>query len=146
MIDQIPTCGSCGKPMRFNVPRLGPDGGYVHDDTGSLDCGPYVLPQITFPPLGPVWHHGPNDQGYINREVRDAARRIQDAIFLYCEGRYPYRNALRLPLRHPLAIALRELATVDKETCAFANAVHDELLFTPYEPSEEALCRSDLKP
>lgn len=31
-------CSSCGKPMRYNVPRLGPDGGFVHAATGSLSC------------------------------------------------------------------------------------------------------------
>lgn len=32
------TCSKCGKPMRFNVPRLGPDGGFVHADNGQLLC------------------------------------------------------------------------------------------------------------
>ncbi len=36
---QIGTCGTCGGEMRYNVPRLGPDGGFVHA-TGSLDCAP----------------------------------------------------------------------------------------------------------
>lgn len=31
-------CERCQQPMRFNVPRLGPNGGFVHSDTGSLDC------------------------------------------------------------------------------------------------------------
>jgi hypothetical protein len=33
-----PVCTRCGKPMRYNVPRLGPAGGYVHADTGLLLC------------------------------------------------------------------------------------------------------------
>src|SRR5580692_3626853 len=44
-----PTCGHCGKPMRFNVPRMGPDGGYVHADTGRLMCddsGPESQPNL----------------------------------------------------------------------------------------------------
>jgi len=32
-------CGECGQLMRYNVPRLGPSGGYVHAHTGRLDCG-----------------------------------------------------------------------------------------------------------
>jgi len=32
------TCVKCGAAMRYNVPRLGPDGGYVHAASGSLDC------------------------------------------------------------------------------------------------------------
>lgn len=38
MSDEPYKCGKCNKPMRFNVPRLGPDGGFVHADTGSLLC------------------------------------------------------------------------------------------------------------
>lgn len=32
------TCGYCRKPMRFNVPHLGPNGGYCHAITGKLGC------------------------------------------------------------------------------------------------------------
>lgn len=32
------TCSKCGKLVCFNVPRLGPDGGFVHYDTGELLC------------------------------------------------------------------------------------------------------------
>jgi len=32
-------CGACGKEMKFNVPRIGPAGGYVHAETGKLSCG-----------------------------------------------------------------------------------------------------------
>ncbi len=35
---EVGTCAKCGREMRYNVPRLGPDGGYVHKDTGKLDC------------------------------------------------------------------------------------------------------------
>lgn len=34
----VGTCAQCGREMRYNVPRLGPGGGYVHADTGRLDC------------------------------------------------------------------------------------------------------------
>lgn len=34
-----PTCSACGMAMRYNVPRLGPDGGFVHCATGKLACG-----------------------------------------------------------------------------------------------------------
>lgn len=34
----VATCGKCGKAMRYNVPRLGPAGGFVHADTGSPMC------------------------------------------------------------------------------------------------------------
>ena len=33
-------CCQCGKEMRFNVPRLGKDGGFVHSETGKLLCYP----------------------------------------------------------------------------------------------------------
>lgn len=42
MSSQVPfigTCGHCGAEMRYNVPRLGPNGGYVHKATGRFDCG-----------------------------------------------------------------------------------------------------------
>lgn len=35
---QRPTCSKCGKEMVFNVPRMGPAGGYVHAGTGLLLC------------------------------------------------------------------------------------------------------------
>ena len=31
-------CADCGRAMRFNVPRLGEGGGFVHSDTGLLGC------------------------------------------------------------------------------------------------------------
>jgi hypothetical protein len=34
----IGTCAKCGKEMEFNVPRVGPDGGYVHKDSSRVDC------------------------------------------------------------------------------------------------------------
>ena len=34
----IGTCGNCGAEMVYNVPRLGPSGGFVHKATGSLVC------------------------------------------------------------------------------------------------------------
>lgn len=42
-----PYCADCGKDMKHNVPRLGPDGGWVHADTGQLSCGPYVAPILS---------------------------------------------------------------------------------------------------
>ena len=32
------TCVKCGKDMKYNVPRLGADAGYVHAATGSFEC------------------------------------------------------------------------------------------------------------
>lgn len=40
-------CADCGRSMRHNVPRLGPAGGFVHADTSSVNCGPYVPPTIS---------------------------------------------------------------------------------------------------
>ena len=37
-VDGWPICCDCGKRMRYNVPRLGPSGGYVHADTGRFSC------------------------------------------------------------------------------------------------------------
>lgn len=38
-MSDIGTCGLCGAELAYNVPRLGPGGGYVHKSTGKLDCG-----------------------------------------------------------------------------------------------------------
>jgi hypothetical protein len=35
---QVGTCSLCGEEMSYNVPRLGPDGGFVHFNTNSLNC------------------------------------------------------------------------------------------------------------
>ena len=32
------TCADCGEPMQYNVPRLGPAGGFVHCRTGNILC------------------------------------------------------------------------------------------------------------
>lgn len=32
------SCAICGQAMRPNVPRLGPDGGWVHAETGRFEC------------------------------------------------------------------------------------------------------------
>jgi hypothetical protein len=34
----IGTCALCGEELVYNVPRLGPKGGYVHKNTRSLTC------------------------------------------------------------------------------------------------------------
>ena len=31
-------CMKCGRKMRYNIPRLGSDGGFVHDDSGYFSC------------------------------------------------------------------------------------------------------------
>ena len=36
-MSELYTCSACGKPLRFNVPRFGEAGGFVHKD-GSLMC------------------------------------------------------------------------------------------------------------
>ena len=40
----IGTCRGCGEEMTYNVPRLGPDGGFVHKWTGRYECS---SPNIT---------------------------------------------------------------------------------------------------
>lgn len=34
----IGTCANCGGEMIYNVPRMGPDGGFIHKDTGKVEC------------------------------------------------------------------------------------------------------------
>lgn len=40
------TCGRCGQKMRFNVPRLGLNGGFVHEPEGNLLCDPANLATV----------------------------------------------------------------------------------------------------
>ncbi len=34
----IGTCAKCGEEMVYNVPRLGPDGGFIHKSSASFEC------------------------------------------------------------------------------------------------------------
>lgn len=36
----FPICMKCGQKMRHNVPRMGDDGGFIHDTTNELLCEP----------------------------------------------------------------------------------------------------------
>ena len=51
-------CGRCGHAMIFNVPRMGPDGGFVHADTHFLECADGKLAQLRArygnPHIGPL--------------------------------------------------------------------------------------------
>lgn len=38
--DEIKRCLFCVKELKYNCPRLGHHGGYVHKDTGKLECEP----------------------------------------------------------------------------------------------------------
>lgn len=35
----VGTCSRCGEEMTYNVPRLGPNGGFIHEATGKVECG-----------------------------------------------------------------------------------------------------------
>lgn len=48
----IGTCADCGEEMIHNVPRMGPDGGFVHKATGYVLCGPRPENVIIQSPLG----------------------------------------------------------------------------------------------
>lgn len=62
--------------MRHNVPRLGPAGGWVHADTGSLNCGPYVPPVISI--AGPAQ----DPAVATNERVRILRERIRSYLFM----------------------------------------------------------------
>lgn len=36
----IGTCVKCGEEMVYNVPRMGPNGGFIHKATGKYECSP----------------------------------------------------------------------------------------------------------
>ncbi len=66
---KIGTCGNCGGEMTYNVPRMGPDGGFIHAN-GSLLC-PATPDPATVPgmPL-PGWvYEGTNGWRYIGHQT-----------------------------------------------------------------------------
>jgi len=77
---------------------------------------------------GDVVMFGPNDNGYINGHVRDAAKHITAAMDLYCFGHYGASNQ-QIPDDHGLVVALNALKLVDIDTAPFANTDHDPSLF-----------------
>jgi hypothetical protein len=87
---------------------------------------------------GATGSYGPNDFGYINGIVRQAAALLVTATDIWCEGHYPHSNARVMPPEHPLAVALSELAKTDKETAEYANRPHEPALFKPHLPTAEA--------
>jgi hypothetical protein len=92
---------------------------------------------------GPVGKYGPNDYGYLNYQIREAADILVGASTLWSEGHYPHSNAKVMPDDHPIAVALRELAKVDEQTAIYANLEPDPNLFKPYVPSKENQTRWD---
>ena len=102
------------------------------------EANEYIFPFTQFCGEDGKWFCGPNDGGYINQCVRGAAKHIQNAIRLYCEGHYAYRNARDIPANHGLVLALNALADIDKHTAEYDNNVHDPSLFIPYKPTEKA--------
>lgn len=69
------TCGRCGKEMAWNVPRLGPDGGFVHKDTGQPGCDD----QPTAPPCVPATEGATAAPG-LRQAITDAIWTLQDKI------------------------------------------------------------------
>lgn len=82
--------------------------------------------------------YGPNDDGYIDNAIREAAKILVRASEIWSEGHYPHSNAKVMPETHSIAKALKELAECDKELAQYANKEHDPKLFEPHMPSEDA--------
>lgn len=104
-------------------------------------CSSSIGPIYTGPMQGCTY--GPNDHGYLNRGIREAARQLVACSLLWSEGHYPHSNARVMPGDHPIRIALKELQKIDEETAAFANVSHNPSLFEPYTPSLENQTRWD---
>lgn len=83
----------------------------------------------------------PNDEGFINDHVRDAAANISKAIHVYCEGHYAHSNAKDIPSDHPLVTIMDQLRELDKETAEHANRIHDPSLFKIHKPTKKAKTR-----
>lgn len=87
--------------------------------------------------------YGPNDFGYINNLLREAAKKLVGCTYIWSEGHYPHSNARVMPASHPLKRALDCLAEVDLETAEYANVEHQPELFQEHKPSEQAQHRWD---
>lgn len=83
----------------------------------------------------------PNDEGFINDQVREAAKRIGKAIHIYCEGHYAHSNARDIPEDHALVAIMKLLKELDADTAEQANRVHDPKLFKIHKPSKKAKTR-----
>ncbi len=83
----------------------------------------------------------PNDEGFINDHVREAAQSIAKAIHIYCEGHYAHSNARDIPAGHPLVEIMKRLADLDLATAEKANRAHDPKLFKIHKPSAKAKTR-----
>ncbi len=83
----------------------------------------------------------PNDEGYINDHVRDAAKSVSKAIHVYCEGHYAHSNAKDIPADHPLVAIMNLLQELDEETAERANRTHNPKLFKVHKPTKKAKTR-----
>ena len=83
----------------------------------------------------------PNDDGFINDQVRDAAGSIAKAIHVYCEGHYAHSNARDIPADHPLVEVMSLLQELDEDTAERANRAHEPKLFKIHTPTRKAKTR-----
>jgi len=94
-------------------------------------------------PTGTFGSYGPNDRGYLCIGIRNAAQQLVMCSSLWSEGHYAHSNARVMPKDHPIAVALSELAKLDKEVAVYNNTTHDPKLFEPYVPSLKNQARWD---
>ncbi|MCH6255533.1 hypothetical protein MLD52_03175 [Puniceicoccaceae bacterium K14] len=83
----------------------------------------------------------PNDDGFINDHVREAAKQVSKAIHVFCEGHYAHSNAKDIPDEHELVKVLNLLEILDQETAEHANRTHDPKLFKVHKPTKAAKTR-----
>lgn len=80
---QRPTCAGCGREMIFNVPRMGPAGGYVHADSGKLLCAMEISEQSPPPETGAV------DVGVIASSFMKHLDHAPDLREMFAQGMQP---------------------------------------------------------
>jgi hypothetical protein len=83
----------------------------------------------------------PNDEGFTNDHIREAASNISKAIHVYCEGHYAHSNAKDIPTSHALVEIMNLLKELDQDTAEHANHVHDSKLFKVHKPTSKAKTR-----
>ncbi len=86
---------------------------------------------------GPFGFYGPNDYGYIHKNIVRAAKEIKHSQMLYSQGHYSHSDARVIPQDHHLRIVMDQLAELDKMYCVWANVEPNQELFSTYEPPYE---------
>ena len=102
------TCTKCGGRMVFNVPRMGPDGGFVHASTGSFECNAPTPQEVQYQMQVPK----------VTKEL-DALEQIARALHIVVGGHL--ETPLELQILAAIMIDKQELETRRNELFDLKN-------------------------